>query len=1049
MDYQHFFAQLPTLYDNWEQQGCRPKGNRFQKIIAQVQSMTTANIMQLLNFAVECMEPEEIYCEIGCFQGGSLIGSLLDHPDKFALAVDNFSEFNPWGNNDEILMKNLASFALDEQVWFCHQDFEDFFLNLREIELNSKIGVYFYDGAHDYRSHLMGLLCVCPFLSEKSLIVTVNSNWQAIQQANRDFLALNPNTKSYKYLFKTQSIQEQFCNELQIIVWDQYSSSIQPCQDSRISERNLNFINSIYALQTELKELTKPLYQEAIKLDCSEALEAGIVAGKTYTPEFIQQIKKDLLKAEEKYKQILQWEQDNVDIWLRLGRLYYVLGRYQESLEMLLKSLNLEPLGYIQHYLLGSVLEKMGNNSKAIRAYQEAVTLNPKFVDAYNNLGNLLLKSGQTDQAKLVYRQAIFCNPNHFGSYLNLGNILLLQQEVEKAIYTYETALKLNPNNPDILYNLGVAYQNKNDIYQSFLYFGDAYYYQREYEKSIIEYHKFLENKIGNTLLYFRLSDCYQYLNRYEEAIKVCREAILIYPTEVGLYNRLVSLLQGFGCTQKAIEVASQASLVLPDDLSLRLAKCLTLPILYETQEEINFYRSRFSQGLEEVIQLTTLDTLQAKDSALIGIGRHTNFYLQYQCKNDVELQKKYGQFVHRIMKAKYPEWTEDLPMPSLSKSGKIRVGYICDSMRSDGAGKLYLGWLQNCNKQKFEVYCYYTYPSRDQLTNQFQLDSNVFYHIPNDLEAACRKILADQLHILIFPAIGMTPLITQIAGLRLAPIQCTTWAHPVTSGSPTMDYFLTSAVMEPENAQEYYSEQLIRLPKLAFSYAKPIIPDITKTRADFKLREDGVIYLSCQSLSKYLPRYDDIFPEISRRVSSAQFAFVSSHRSPHITEQFQQRLQKAFAKFGLKMEDYCVIVPRQTAIGYFNLMLASDIFLDTMSYSGGFTTLDAIACNLPIVTCPGELMRGRQSYAFLKILDVTETVAKNEADYIEIAARLGLNKRWRDSIIQHMKHRHSYLYDDQTCIAALEEFYQRVVKEYAVRNKISISDQFLSTHSE
>jgi predicted O-linked N-acetylglucosamine transferase (SPINDLY family) len=1036
MNYQHFLEQIPTFYENWEQRGCRPKSNRFQKIIDQVQSMTTANIMQLLNFAVRCMEPEEIYCEIGCFQGGSLIGALLDHYDKFAFAVDNFSEFNPWGNNDEILLQNLANFELNEQVCFCSQDFEEFFLNLREIEVNHKIGVYFYDGSHDYRSHLMGLLCVRPFLAQKSLIVTVNSNWQAIQQANRDFLALNPSAKSYKYFFQPQSTQEQLCLELQIIVWHQDNGSIQPSKNYSINQQNITFIKSIYNLQTELKQLTQPLYQEAIQLDCSEVLEAGIVAGKTYSPEFLGQIKKDLLKAEQKYKEILQWEQDNVDVWLRLGRLYYVLGRYQESIEMLIKSLNLDPLGSIQHYLIGAAFEKMGNNDQAIRAYQEAIALNPHLVDAYNNFGNLLLKSDQLDQAKLVYRQAVSCNPNHFGSYLNLGNIFLLQQEVEKAISTYETALKLNPTNPDILYNLGVAYQIKNDQLQAFLYFGDAFYYQEKYEDSIIEYQKFLENEIGNTLLYFRVADCYQYLNRYEEAIKVCRNALFIYPTEVGLCNRLVSLLQGSGCTQKAIEVATEASLALPDDLSLRLAKCLTLPILYETQEEVNFYRSRFSQGLEEVIQLTQLNTPQARSSALIGIGRHTNFYLQYQCKNDVELQKKYGQFVHRIMKAKYPEWTEGLPMPSLSKNGKIRVGYICDSMRSDGAGKLYLGWLENYNKQKFEVYCYYTYPSRDQLTRQFQLYSNVFYHIPNDLEAACRKVLADQLHILIFPAIGMTSLIMQMAGLRLAPIQCTTWAHPVTSGLPTIDYFLTSAVMEPENAQEYYSEQLIRLPKFAFSYAKPIIPDITKTRSDFKLREDAVIYLSCQSLSKYLPRYDHIFPEIALRVASAQFAFVSSHRSPHITEQFQQRLQKAFAKFGLKMEDYCVIVPRQTAIGYFNLMLASDIFLDTMSYSGGFTTLDAIACDLPIVTCPGELMRGRQSYAFLKILDVTETIAKNEADYIEIAARLGLNPQLRDSIIQKMKQRHSYLYNDQTCITVLEEFYQRVVEEYSVKNQ-------------
>jgi predicted O-linked N-acetylglucosamine transferase (SPINDLY family) len=203
----------------------------------------------------------------------------------------------------------------------------------------------------------------------------------------------------------------------------------------------------------------------------------------------------------------------------------------------------------------------------------------------------------------------------------------------------------------------------------------------------------------------------------------------------------------------------------------------------------------------------------------------------------------------------------------------------------------------------------------------------------------------------------------------------------------------------------------------------------------DFQLREDAVIYLACQSLYKYLPQHDYIFPEIAKRVYCAQFAFVASHQSSHITEQFEQRLQQAFAKFGLNSEDYCVIVPRQNTIGYLNLMLASDIFLDTFSYSGSLTTLDAIACDLPIVTCPGELMRSRQSYAFLKILGVTETIAKNEAEYIEIAARLGLNLRWRESIVQQMRQRSCYLYDDQVCIAALEEFYQHVVEKHSIAN--------------
>jgi len=102
---------------------------------------------------------------------------------------------------------------------------------------------------------------------------------------------------------------------------------------------------------------------------------------------------------------------------------------------------------------------------------------------------------------------------------------------------------------------------------------------------------------------------------------------------------------------------------------------------------------------------------------------------------------------------------------------------------------------------------------------------------------------------------------------------------------------------------------------------------------------------------------------------------------------------------------------------------------LDTFSWCGCTTTLEAIAFNLPVVTCPGEFLRQRKSYGILKMLGVTETIAKDLDEYIEIAVRLGKDGEWRSSIIEKISQRHSYLYDDKTCVAALEDFYQSVVQ--------------------
>jgi predicted O-linked N-acetylglucosamine transferase (SPINDLY family) len=482
----------------------------------------------------------------------------------------------------------------------------------------------------------------------------------------------------------------------------------------------------------------------------------------------------------------------------------------------------------------------------------------------------------------------------------------------------------------------------------------------------------------------------------------------------------LIINLQRNGRIQEAIASANAASDSLPKDYSFQIIKNLIVPTLYDSKEDIIFYRQRFITGLENLIQQTSLETLEQQKNALTGISCLTNFYLSFQAQNDIELQRKYGNLVQRIMAANYPQWVAPITMPILKPNQKIRIGYASAYLHSYSGTLWLIGWLRYCDRQNFEIYCYYTGNEPDAITQKFQQYSDVFRHIPSNLEAACQQILADKLHILVYPEIGMDAQTMQMASLQLAPIQCTAWGHPVTTGLSTIDYFLSSELMEPENAQEHYSETLIRLPNIGVSYPKPYIPPITKTRADFHLKDDAVIYLCCQAPYKYLPQYDFILPEIACRVPQATFVFLRGSI-------LKPRLQRAFAAINLNYEHYCVFLTIPERLDYLAINVLSDVYLDTLSWSGGNTTLEAIACHLPIVTCPGEFMRGRHSDSFLKMIQVTDAIAQNEAEYIEIAVKLGLDSSWRSLIAEKIKQSCDRLFDDKACVTALEAFYKVV----------------------
>ncbi|MCE2664397.1 MAG: hypothetical protein LW716_17305 [Microcystis sp. 53602_E8] len=613
--------------------------------------------------------------------------------------------------------------------------------------------------------------------------------------------------------------------------------------------------------------------------------------------------------------------------------------------------------------------------------------------------------------------------------YINLGNVYLVKQAWTEAKNAYKMAQQLAGDRGEISQNLSLWEILQADQKRADLYSGDYFYQRKIYQLALNYYQKLLAIKIEDSNFYLNCAHCYLIVKGEKQALEVYKKGINYHPENIDLHLRLIWLLQNNYPIEVAIQATKSALEYLPDHLSLKLELMRLMPIVYTTQADIMLYRSNYEKQLDNILSNLDLTTTNQQQDAWKSIGLRTNFYLQYQAKNDLELQKKYGELVYKITSANFPNWVKNLTIPT----GKIRLGYISAHLRHHTVAKLFQGWLQWRNREQFEIYCYGIDINNtcDNFTKQYQEQSEYFYQFDNlvNIERIAQHILDNQLHILVYLDIGMDARTTQLAGLRLAPVQCVTWGHPITSGLPTIDYFISSELMEPAQGDNHYSEKLIRLSNLGIAYAKPSLPPQRKTRLEMGLNEDKIIYLNCQSLFKYLPENDDIFPRIAQQVPNSQFIFIC-HRSEFVTHCFQSRLSQAFNKYGLNWQDYGVMMPQLEQNDYFQLNLLADIYLDNLSWSGGNTTLEAIACQLPVVTCPGEFMRGRHSYAILKKLGITETIATDKNHYIEIAIRLGLDNQWRQTIKDYTKMNIDTVFNDRTSVESLERFYQSVVGE-------------------
>jgi len=752
-------------------------------------------------------------------------------------------------------------------------------------------------------------------------------------------------------------------------------------------------------------------------------------------------------KAEQLYKEILQVQPDNFYALHYLGVLFYQLGEYDPAIEYIRKALQINPADARAYYNLGNIYKDKGQLDDAITSYHQALQLNPANADAYVNLGIIFKGKGQFDEAISCYQQALKLNPNLVAAHYNYGYILQAQEQFNEAIIYYQNTLKLNPNILAAYYNLGYIHQAKGQLdeatecFKKALQlnpnFADAYnglgaVFQEkgQLDEAITYLQKALQLNPNFVDAYNNLGTVFQEKGLFDEAIDCYKKALHHNPNFAETYNNLGYALYSQGKQDESIAAYDRAIFLNPNSIKACWAKCMSqIPIMYTDQTNIQESRKLYHEELIKLANTISVQTPQDIKVAADAVGSQQPFFLAYQGLNDRELQQLYGNLVCKIMALHYPKFVENPPVPSLLSGEPLRIGIVSGFFYSHSNWKLRKGWVENLDKQRFCLYGYYTGKKRDNMT---AIARQHFYHFIEDIyafEDLCEIIRGDNLHVLIYPEIGMDPMSVRLAALRLAPIQCTSWGHPDTSGLPTIDYFLSSDLMEPPDADSHYTEKLVRLPNLSIYYTPLEFSKIDANRNTFGLRQTSILYLCCQSLYKYLPQYDEIYPRIAREVGDCQFVFIS-HKSKWITEQFRLRIKKAFNKYNLNADDYIMILPRLDQENYYTINRLADIYLDSIDWSGCNTTLEAVACNLPVVTLPNRLLRGRHSFGILTMMGVADTIASTLDNYVELAVKLVQDPDWRRQISGKIATNKHFIYQDKICITALEDFFEKVIKE-------------------
>ena len=258
------------------------------------------------------------------------------------------------------------------------------------------------------------------------------------------------------------------------------------------------------------------------------------------------------------------------------------------------------------------------------------------------------------------------------------------------------------------------------------------------------------------------------------------------------------------------------------------------------------------------------------------------------------------------------------------------------------------------------------------------------------------------------------------LSALRLAPVQCAGWGHPVTTGSDAIDYFITCDKMEPDSAHTHYTERLLKLPGIGVNYAMPTI-DAGFTRAQLGFADSAHLYFCPQSLFKILPDMDQLFADIIERDEHAVIVLFQG-ASLAITTALGTRIQETLNLRGIAPRKQLKFLPRMATAQFRQALTLADVVLDTTHWSGGNTSLDAFACGVPVVSWPGELMRGRQTAAMLSMMELDELVVHSSDEYVQTAVDVASNKVRNQSLRATLSEKRSLLFNQSQPICVFAE---------------------------
>lgn len=295
-------------------------------------------------------------------------------------------------------------------------------------------------------------------------------------------------------------------------------------------------------------------------------------------------------------------------VYVALGNLYRLSGRYDKALSQFEKALEISPLNVDALIGLGITYRLDNKGALAEKTFLRAIQLQPAYWRGYMSMGSFLFQAGRYEEAIPYYKRITELMPDNAQALNDLGAAFYLLGDFNMAADAFQRSLALEPT--------ALAYANA----------GTALFYAGQYKEASDMYMKAAENAPEDFRWWGQLGDAYKYADgldelaepMYRNAIKLANKALEVNPAETSTLSLLAHYHASIGDRDEALQYIARASALAPRDVYVYYNAATALCSLGEEDEA--------AKALEKALELGYSKDLIGVDANLCSLAQRPEF---------------------------------------------------------------------------------------------------------------------------------------------------------------------------------------------------------------------------------------------------------------------------------------------------------------------------------------------------------------------------------------------------------------------------------------